>query len=169
MHYGLIGAGAKGAGLASTLRFMTSYLSDAYVERRGFQFAGRLNYAGDAKSCRFRYLNMLSENSYIKVGGSLHAAGTRTCKKTSAVGDVECFFRPMSNCTVQRAAAFHKYAVQRCNKFANRNATVWHGATEWSFNEGQIPNSRGVRVVLGTGYSPIRGTGWAWRNGEGLG
>ena len=46
MHYGLIGANAKGAGLASTLRFMTAYLSDAYIEQRGFMFAGRLNYAG---------------------------------------------------------------------------------------------------------------------------
>lgn len=82
VHYGLIGAGAKGAGLASTLRFMTGYLSDAYVEQRGFQFAGRLNYAG-----------------------------TRTCKRLAAVGDVDCFLQPMSNCTAQRSVAFHRHAA----------------------------------------------------------
>jgi hypothetical protein len=84
VHYGLIGAGAKGAGLASSLRFMTGYLSDAYVEKRGFQFAGRLNYAG-----------------------------TRTCKRIAAVGDVECFLQPMSNCTAQRSVAFHRHVARR--------------------------------------------------------
>ena len=84
VHYGLIGAGAKGAGLASTLRFMTGYLSDAYVEQRGFQFAGRLNYAG-----------------------------TRTCKRIAAVGDVDCFLQPMSNCTAQRWVAFQRHATRR--------------------------------------------------------
>jgi hypothetical protein len=36
-------------------------------------------------------------------------------------------------------------------KVANRNAKVWHGATEWSLNDGQIPNFRGVSVHVSTG------------------
>uniref|UniRef100_A0A7S0N6K9 Alpha-(1,6)-fucosyltransferase N- and catalytic domain-containing protein n=1 Tax=Pyramimonas obovata TaxID=1411642 RepID=A0A7S0N6K9_9CHLO len=80
VHYGLIGANARGAGLASTLRYMTAYLSDAFVEGRGFMFAGRLNYAG-----------------------------TKSCKSRGQLGDFECFFKPLSACSEERSTAFAKY------------------------------------------------------------
>eukprot|EP00241_Pyramimonas_parkeae_P018051 CAMPEP_0114292300 /NCGR_PEP_ID=MMETSP0059-20121206/8984_1 /TAXON_ID=36894 /ORGANISM="Pyramimonas parkeae, Strain CCMP726" /LENGTH=363 /DNA_ID=CAMNT_0001413931 /DNA_START=36 /DNA_END=1124 /DNA_ORIENTATION=- len=80
VHFGLIGANAKGAGLASTLRYMTGYLSDAYAENKGFMFAGRLNYAG-----------------------------TRSCKARNQLGDIECFLQPLSGCTQEREQAFARY------------------------------------------------------------
>jgi hypothetical protein len=51
---------------------------------------------------------------------------------------------------------------------ANRTVRVWHeGDRERLLNEGQLPDSRGVRVALGTGYRRVRGIGRAWRNGRG--
>jgi hypothetical protein len=48
--------------------------------------------------------------------------------------------------------------LQRCEKAANRNARVWHGATEKGpLNDGQIPNVRGVRVALGSGDTRVEG------------
>jgi hypothetical protein len=38
---------------------------------------------------------------------------------------------------------------------ANRKGRVWHGATETGVNDGQMPNFRGVRIALGTGYAPV--------------
>jgi hypothetical protein len=37
---------------------------------------------------------------------------------------------------------------------------VWHG--EWPLNEGQRPNFSGVRVALGTSYTPGGGNRRAW-------
>jgi hypothetical protein len=43
---------------------------------------------------------------------------------------------------------------------------VWHGATEnGPLNDVQIPNFRGVRVVLGTSYNRVERNRWASRNG----
>jgi hypothetical protein len=43
---------------------------------------------------------------------------------------------------------------------------VWHGAREWSLNDGQISNTRVVRVALDTGYNPREGNRRASRNGR---
>jgi hypothetical protein len=52
-------------------------------------------------------------------------------------------------------------------KHANRNARVCaRGDIKWSLNDGQIPNSRGVRVALGTGYDRVEGNRRASRNGR---
>jgi hypothetical protein len=37
---------------------------------------------------------------------------------------------------------------------------------EWSLSDGKIPNVRGVREALGTGYNPGDWTRRAWRNGR---
>jgi hypothetical protein len=46
-----------------------------------------------------------------------------------------------------------------CERFAR-------GDRKWPMNEGQIPNVRGVRVALGTGYDRGEGHRWASRNGR---
>jgi hypothetical protein len=51
-------------------------------------------------------------------------------------------------------------------KLRNRNVRVGHGATEWSLNDGQIPNPNGVRVAPGTGYRRVEGNRRASRNGR---
>jgi hypothetical protein len=50
---------------------------------------------------------------------------------------------------------------------ANRNAKVGHGGDrERSLNERQIPNVRGVRVPVSTGYDPVERNWRASRNGR---
>jgi hypothetical protein len=50
-------------------------------------------------------------------------------------------------------------------KVANRNTEgLARRERKWSLNEGQIPNSRGVRVGLGTGYNPDERNRRASRN-----
>jgi hypothetical protein len=39
------------------------------------------------------------------------------------------------------------------------------GDRKWSLNDGQIPNFRGVRVHVSTGYNRVEGNRWALRNG----
>jgi hypothetical protein len=48
------------------------------------------------------------------------------------------------------------------DKVANRNTKVWH--REWSLNDGRIPNFRGLRSALGTGYNRVEGNRRASRN-----
>jgi hypothetical protein len=50
------------------------------------------------------------------------------------------------------------------NEKANRNVRSWRHR-EWSLNDGQIPNFRGVRVASGTGYNRVEGNRRASRNG----
>mmetsp|Transcript_35000 Transcript_35000/g.99196 ORF Transcript_35000/g.99196 Transcript_35000/m.99196 type:complete len:599 (-) Transcript_35000:199-1995(-) len=64
---GLIGAGARGAGLASTLHFVTGQLSEAYFKGRPFVFGGHFNYAG-----------------------------TKHCKRKGMLGDFDCYFEAFS-------------------------------------------------------------------------
>jgi hypothetical protein len=46
-------------------------------------------------------------------------------------------------------------------------ARVWRGGQQkWSSNEGQIPNTRGVRVHVSTGYHRVEGNRRASRNGR---
>ena len=49
--HGLIGAQGRGAGLASTLHFVSGHLSEAYRTKKPFVFGGRMNYAG-TKFCK---------------------------------------------------------------------------------------------------------------------
>jgi hypothetical protein len=50
---------------------------------------------------------------------------------------------------------------------ANRNARVWaRRDSEWCLNDGQIPNTRGVRVALGTDYHRVEVNRRASRNGR---
>jgi hypothetical protein len=70
-----------------------------------------------------------------------------------------------AECRRLRAAPAHtrrRLACEsRCHtanaKAANRNSRVWHGATEWPLNDGQIPNPDAVRVSSGTGYHRVEG------------
>ena len=50
------------------------------------------------------------------------------------------------------------------NEKANRNVRSWRHR-EWSLNDGQIPNFRGVRVASDTGYNRVEGNRRASRNG----
>lgn len=52
-------------------------------------------------------------------------------------------------------------------KFANRTLRVWHGAgQEMPLDDVRIPNVRGVRAALGSGYTHARGIGRTSRNGR---
>ena len=64
---GLIGAQAKGAGLASSLHFASGYLALAHERQRPFVFSGRLNYAG-----------------------------TKYCKDKGMLGDMDCYLGPVA-------------------------------------------------------------------------
>ena len=64
---GLIGAQAKGAGLASSLHFASGYLALAHERQRPFVFSGRLNYAG-----------------------------TKYCKDKGMLGDMDCYLQPVA-------------------------------------------------------------------------
>jgi hypothetical protein len=57
--------------------------------------------------------------------------------------------------------------VRRMQKLQIETLTfrVWHGATDRSLNDGQIPHLHGVRVALGTGYHRVEGNRRASRNG----
>jgi hypothetical protein len=51
-------------------------------------------------------------------------------------------------------------------KVANRNVSVLaRGDSEWSLNDGHIPNPNVVGVALGTGYHRVEGNRRASRNG----
>jgi hypothetical protein len=52
-------------------------------------------------------------------------------------------------------------------KVANRNAreSSARGDRKWPLNDGQIPNVRGVRVHVSTGYNRVEGIRLASRNG----
>ena len=64
---GLIGAQGRGAGLASTLHFISGHLSEAYRTKKPFVFGGRMNYAG-----------------------------TKFCKEKDMYGDPDCYFEPLA-------------------------------------------------------------------------
>ncbi|KAK3265243.1 hypothetical protein CYMTET_26058, partial [Cymbomonas tetramitiformis] len=53
---------------------------DAFVEDKGMMFVGRLNYAG-----------------------------TKSCKKLGRLHDIECYFKPLSECRDVRQQKFHEY------------------------------------------------------------
>ena len=91
-----IGMGGKGAGLASTIHFLSGYLSDAHLQNKPWVFAGRLNYAYN-----------------------------RNCAKSKLTGDVECYFKPYSACDKIKQTAFAKWKpypakTNRCTMPRNR-------------------------------------------------
>jgi hypothetical protein len=58
-------------------------------------------------------------------------------------------------------------ALQRCKICESYLLGFGTGRdTEWSLNDGQRPNFRGVRVALGTGYNRVEGNRRASRNGR---
>lgn len=65
--HGLIGAQGRGAGLASTLHFISGHLSEAYRMKRPFVFGGRMIYAG-----------------------------TKFCKEKDMYGDPDCYLKPVA-------------------------------------------------------------------------
>jgi hypothetical protein len=48
---------------------------------------------------------------------------------------------------------------------ANRAIRFWRGRQKMALDDGQIPNVRGVRVHVSTGYTPLEGNQRASRNG----
>ena len=91
-----IGMGGKGAGFASTIHFLSGYLSDAHLENKPWVFGGRLNYAYN-----------------------------RNCANLKRAGDVECYFEPYSACGKIKRATFAKWKpypakTNRCTMPRNR-------------------------------------------------
>ena len=91
-----IGMGGKGAGFASTIHFLSGYLSDAHLENKPWVFGGRLNYAYN-----------------------------RNCANLKRAGDVECYFEPYSACGKIKRATFAKWKpypakTNRCKMPRNR-------------------------------------------------
>ena len=91
-----IGMGGKGAGFASTIHFLSGYLSDAHLQNKPWVFGGRLNYAYN-----------------------------RNCAKSKRVGDVECYFEPYSACRKIKQTTFAKWKpypakTNRCTMPRNR-------------------------------------------------
>lgn len=91
-----IGMGGKGAGFASTIHFLSGYLSDAHLENKPWVFGGRLNYAYN-----------------------------RNCANLKRVGDVECYFEPFSACGKIKRTTFAKWKpypakTNRCTMPRNR-------------------------------------------------
>ena len=91
-----IGMGGKGAGFASTIHFLSGYLSDAHLENKPWVFGGRLNYAYN-----------------------------RNCANLKRAGDVECYFEPYSACDKIKRATFAKWKpypakTNRCTMPRNR-------------------------------------------------
>jgi hypothetical protein len=57
--------------------------------------------------------------------------------------------------------------IQRCKNCDSDDIRVWHrGDRNWSLNDGQIPNCRGERVHVRTGYNHAGGNRRALRNGR---
>ena len=50
-------------------------------------------------------------------------------------------------------------SIQRYISCEPDGSGLARGDREWPVNEGRIPNFRGVRVALGTGYNRVRGIG----------
>jgi hypothetical protein len=91
-----IGMGGKGAGFASTIHFLSGYLSDAHLQNKPWVFGGRLNYAYN-----------------------------RNCANSKQVGDVECYFEPYSACGEIKRTTFAKWKpypakTNRCTMPRNR-------------------------------------------------
>uniref|UniRef100_A0A061RIC3 Alpha-( )-fucosyltransferase n=1 Tax=Tetraselmis sp. GSL018 TaxID=582737 RepID=A0A061RIC3_9CHLO len=88
VHNGLIGAGGRGAGLASTLHFVAGLLSESFFAGRPFVFGGRFNYAGTAH-----------------------------CRKRGLLHDFDCYFEPFSGgaCRAVKAAAKKAFKGIRVN------------------------------------------------------
>ena len=91
-----IGMGGKGAGFASTIHFLSGYLSDAHLENKPWVFGGRLNYAYN-----------------------------RNCANLKRAGDVECYFEPYSACGKIKRTTFAKWKpypakTNRCTMPRNR-------------------------------------------------
>ena len=80
--HGLIGAQGRGAGLASTLHFMSGHLSEAYRTKRPFVFGGRMNYAG-----------------------------TKYCRERDMYGDPDCYLEPVAggSCLKRKAQLRKSY------------------------------------------------------------
>ncbi|QDZ19928.1 hypothetical protein HOP50_03g24460 [Chloropicon primus] len=80
--HGLIGAQGRGAGLASTLHFVSGHLSEALRTKKPFVFGGRMNYAG-----------------------------TKFCKEKDMYGDPDCYFKPVagSSCLKRKAELRKSY------------------------------------------------------------
>ena len=83
-----IGMGGKGAGFASTLHFLSGYLSDAYLARKAWIFGGRLNYA---------------VNSF--------------CAGRKLSGDTECYFQPYTGtkCRIVKISEFRRWKAYPAN------------------------------------------------------
>jgi hypothetical protein len=75
-----VGMGGKGAGLASTVHFISGLLTEGYVKGKPFVYGGRLNYA---------------TNSH--------------CAAKGLSGDFECYVRPFSGCQAAKKTAFTKW------------------------------------------------------------
>ena len=75
-----VGMGGKGAGLASTVHFISGLLTEGYVKRKPFVFGGRLNYATNAH-----------------------------CAAKGLSGDFECYVKPFSGCEAAKNTAFAKW------------------------------------------------------------
>jgi len=109
-----VGMGGKGAGFASTLHFLSGYLSDAFLQNKAWVFGGRLNYAINS-----------------------------VCDKKNLAGDVECYFKPYSlTCLKEKKSAFEKWKPiktdnNRCAIPRNRcrDLSPWRKVPEGSFGK----------------------------------
>ena len=76
--------------------------------------------------------------------------GWTTCCTPPPRTTCACFY--LSSTTGKNSAA------ARCEDTANRNVSgLARGDRKWPLNDGQIPNSRGVRVHVSTGLHSFRG------------
>jgi|AntAceMinimDraft_11_1070367.scaffolds.fasta_scaffold48389_1 hypothetical protein len=75
-----VGMGGKGAGLASTVHFISGMLTEGYVKGKPFVYGGRLNYA---------------TNSH--------------CAAKGVSGDFECYVQPFSSCESAKKRAFARW------------------------------------------------------------
>ncbi|KAK3266826.1 hypothetical protein CYMTET_24580, partial [Cymbomonas tetramitiformis] len=67
---GNVGLGGMGAGVASTVHFISGYLSEALLEKKPFVFYGRFNYASNS-----------------------------VCRSAGKLADFECYLQPFSACS----------------------------------------------------------------------
>ena len=91
-----VGMGGKGAGLASTVHFVSGLLTEGYVKGKPMVYGGRLNYATSSH-----------------------------CAEQGLSGDFECYTKPFSGCIAAKQSAFAKWRApyQRNNR---RGVTLVH-------------------------------------------
>jgi len=87
----LPGPSGKGAGLGSTLIWLTGGFSDAFVKRKTSVFAGSLNYA---------------ENKF--------------CLSRKLFGKLECYFEPLSSCSPEKAQRVNEMKISSARNLLSR-------------------------------------------------